>query len=644
MNAYAGRIVRVNLTTGKWSVEDSASLAQRFIGGRGINSWILLNELSPGVDPLSPDNVLVFGAGALVGTTAPAACFTSAGSKNLLTGGINFAHAGGHFAPAMKKAGFDNLVVSGRSERPVYLYLHDGKVEIKDAEHLWGKTTWETQVKIREELTNDTIRFLTIGPAGENRVRFAIAIVDKTRAAASGGLGAIMGAKKIKAIVARPTEKISVAHPRRFQELASIYYSRMKDSDFSKMISWKGTHGAYSRNMNESCSLPTLSVADDHWNPDRMAMIDFPQILEDQTNVRVSEERFLSCHNCPIQCGYVMYEVVKGPYAGLKLNAFEANTVFAFGSRCDIADIGALLKIFEQLSLMGLDNDAAGVAISWAIDCYQRGILQPEDTGGIPLTWGDDACVLELLRMISHNEGFGSILALGVQEASKRIERGSEYFAIHCKGQDNVDAIRAAKGWGFGNVVSLRGGRHLDGAPTTEHQAISPELGEKYYHVPTAGDPTAYEGKGKLTFWYSCFKAVVDALGICYYTTWWADHSFLGPDELAEMTSEATGSTISATDLLLIGQRIVNVEKAFNTIHARFSREDDMPPQIFIDEPIKSGRYKGERLDESKWNEMLDEFYESHGWASETGQQTRDGLMRLGLGDVWQKLEEQNIV
>jgi aldehyde:ferredoxin oxidoreductase len=638
MNAYAGRIARVDLTIGKWSVEESANLAQRFLGGRGINSWILLNELTPVVDPLSPENILVFGAGALVGTTAPAACFTSIGSKNLLTGGINYAHAGGHFAPAMKQAGFDNLVVSGRAERHVYLYLHDGKVELKSAGHLWGKTTWATQAKISEELADDHLRFLTIGPAGENLVSFAIAIVDKTRAAASGGLGAIMGSKNLKAIVARPTEQISIAHPRRFQELASSYYSLMKNSEFAKMVGQKGTHGTYSRDMNENCSLPTMNAADDHWNPGQMARIDFPQILSGQTNVRKSEERFPSCHNCPIQCGFVVYEVVKGPYAGLKLNAFEANTVFAFGSRCGIADVAALLKIFEQLSLLGLDNDAAGVVISWAIDCYQRGILRPEDTGGMPLAWGDAASVLELLRMISQNDGFGSLLARGVQEASKFIGRGSEYYAIHCKGQDNVDALRAAKGWGFGNVVSLRGGRHLDGSPTTEYQAISRELGEKLYGVPTAGDQTAYEGKGKLTFWYSCFKAVVDALGICYYTTWWGDHSFLGPKELAAMISEATGEAISSEALLLIGQRIVNVEKAFNTIHRGFSRKDDMPPRIFMDEPIKSGKYKGELLDESKWNGMLDEFYSSHGWSIETGQQTKEGLCELGLEDVWEKI------
>jgi aldehyde:ferredoxin oxidoreductase len=642
MNAYAGRVARVDLTTGKWSVEESTKLTQRFLGGRGINSWILLNELSPTVDPLSPANIFALGAGALVGTNTPADCFTSFGSKNVMTGGINFAHSGGHFAPAMKQAGFDNLVVSGRAERPVYLFLHNGEIEIRSSEHLWGKTTWETKAKLSEEFADDDVKFLMIGPAGENLVSFSCAIVDKTRAASSGGIGAVMGSKKLKAIVAKPTEQIFTANPQRFQELASSYYSLMENSDFAKLIGQKGTHGTYSRDMNDNCSLPTLNTADDHWDPEHMAMIDLPQILNGQTDMIKLEERFVSCHNCPLQCGFVVYEVVKGPYAGLKLNGFEANTVFAFGSRCDITDVAALLKIFEQLCLQGLDNDSTGVVISWAIECYQRGILRPGDTGGMPLAWGDAACVLELIRMISEKEGFGSLLARGVREASNVIGRGSDYYAIHCKGQDNVDAIRAAKGWGFGNVVSLRGGRHVDGSPTTEYQVISSELGEKLYGVPTAGDQTAYEGKGKLTFWYSCFKAVVDSLGICYYTTWWGDHNLLGPKDLAILVSEATGSPISADELLLIGRRIVNVEKAFNTIHGRFSRKDDMPPQIYMDEPVKTGRFKGELLEESKWNEMLDEFYESHGWAKETGQQTRDGLLHLGLEDVWQKLEEQN--
>jgi aldehyde:ferredoxin oxidoreductase len=241
MNAYAGQIARGDLMSGKCSVEESANLAYRFLGGRGVNSWILLNELASGVDPLSPAIMLVFGAGALVGTMAPAACYTSSGSKNLLTGRINYAHAGGHFAPALKLAGFDNLVVSRRSVRPVYLYIHNGIVEFKDAKHLWGKTTWETQAKIREELVDDALRFITIGRAGENLVSFAIAIIDKTRAAASGGLGAIMGSKNLKAIVARPTEQISVAHHLRFQELASSYYSLKKNSEVSGWMSPSGT-------------------------------------------------------------------------------------------------------------------------------------------------------------------------------------------------------------------------------------------------------------------------------------------------------------------------------------------------------------------------------------------------------------------
>lgn len=638
MDAFTGKVARVDLTAGQCRYESTDSLAELFVGGRGINSWILLSELRVGGDPLGPENVIVFGAGPLVATEAPSACFVSIGAKNVLTGGINYSHAGGHFAAGMKGAGFDHLVLEGRADKPVYLYLHEGTVEIMDARRLWGKTTWDAQVEIRAELGRDDLRFAMVGPAGENLVKFAIIVVDKTRAAGSGGIGAVMGSKNVKGIVTQGATPVELADPERFRRLAAEAWKRIGTSEYAGLIRYRGTHGLYSKFMNEHGSLPTRNIGDDHWDPDKMARIDLPAILEGRTDVVKLDERFVSCPSCPIQCGYQMYEVVRGPYEGLKLNGFEANTVFAFGSRCDIDDMGALVKIFEQLSTLGLDNDAAGVVISWAIDCFERGILTLADTKGIPLHWGDSRTVIALLGMIAHREGLGDLLAEGVMRASEKIGRGSEALAIHCKGQDNVDALRAAKGWGLGNVVSLRGGRHLDGAPTTEYQAIPRGLGEKLYGVPDAGDQAAYSGKGRLTCWYTHFKAFVDSLGLCYYTTLWGDHSLLGPEEISELYSSATGRIITPSELLLLGRRIINIEKAFNTLHRGFSRKDDMPPGVFMREAVKTGAYKGELLDEDKWNEMLDEFYQCQNWDKATGLQTKECLDEVGLTGIYPRL------
>ena len=392
--------------------------------------------------------------------------------------------------------------------------------------------------------------------------------------------------------------------------------------------------------MNDLCVVPVRNVQDDHWDPAKMDRIDYPTLVEGKGNMVKTEERFECCFNCPIECGFNVYEVRSGPYEGLKLNAFEANTAYTFGTRCDLDDPAAILKIFELLSTLGLDNDFTGVVISWAQDCFDRGILTRDDTDGLDLTWGNASAVVELVRKIAYREGFGDLLARGVKEASEEIGKGSDYIAIHCKGQDNLDALRALKGWALGNVVSLRGGRHLDGAPTTEFVALPAEVGEKIYGVPTAGDPGAYEGKGKLVAWTSAFKAVVDSLGVCYYTSLWGNENLFGPEDYARMLSGAIGREISGEALLRKGRQIFNVEKAFNTLHRGFRREDDMPPRIFMEEPIKSGKRKGEKLEQAEWDKMLDEYYEANKWDKRTSWQTEETLKELGLDDVYRKLDE----
>jgi len=638
MGGYTGQIARIDLTKKEVGFEPTMNYTQRFLGGRGINSWILFNEMDPEVAPLDPGNLLVFGAGPLVGTSVPSSCFISIGAKNVFTGGINFSHAGGHFAPAMKWAGFDHLVISGKAEKPVYLYLHDGKVEILDASHLWGKTVFEYQEIIGNELKKEGLQFAGIGPAGENLVKGSIIITDKTRAAGGGGLGAVMGSKNLKVVLARGTPNIVAAKPKEFKDEVNRVLGKIDRSEYVKSMKEKGSLGSYMLTMNDLCVLPVRNVQDDHWDPAKLERIEYQTQVEGKTTAVKTNERFESCYNCPIQCGFNVYEAKSGPYAGLKLNAYEANTAYTFGTRCDIDDPAAILKIFEQISTLGLDNDTIGVVISWAQDCFDRGILTRDDTDGLDLSWGNSEAVVELVRKIAYREGFGDLLARGVKEASEVIGKGSDYIAIHCKGQDNWDALRALKGWAFGNVVSLRGGRHLDGAPTTEFADLSPELGEELYGVATAGDPTTYEGKGKLVSWTSAFKAVVDSLGVCYYTSLWGSFDLLGPEDYAKLVSAATGQDISADALLEMGRRIYNVEKAFNTIHRGFTRQDDMPPKIFMEEPIKSGKFKGEKLEEAKWNKMLDEFYECNEWDKQTSWQAREILEKLDLHEVFGRL------
>ena len=630
---WTGTTLRVDLTSQEFSTEPTTKYANLFIGGRGIQQWILFHEVEPHIKPFDPENLLIFGTGPLTGTEAPASNFLAISSKNVLNGGANFSYVGGHFAPQLKYAGFDQVIVSGKSERPVYLWLNNGKVELKDASHLWGKTTWETQDIIRQSHGDDKIRVACIGPAGENLVRFSAIIVDRTRAAGGGGIGAVMGSKNLKAIAARGSSQVRIACPEEFHKAVRDSLSKIVASGLPKLFGEKGTHGVVTPLMNRLCLMPVRNVQDAHWDEDKLKRITSPALEKFRSKGKIA-----ACFNCPIGCGNIVYEVSNGPYAGVKVPAFESNTGYSFGSRLDIDYIPAILKAFEGISQLGLDNDNTAGVISWAFDCYERGILTKEDTGGCELKWGDYATVIELVRKIAYREGFGALLADGVKIASDKIGRGSQYYAVHVKGQSQIDGMRAAKGWALGIVTATRGGRHLNGAPTTEFMRLPAELGERIYGVSTAGDPQAYEGKAGLVVWYEQFKALVDMLGMCYYTSMWSRPDLLAPEDYARLLSAATGIEFSAKALMSIGRRVHNIEKAINTLHAGFTRQDDLPPRILMEEPVKTGNLRGELLNREKWEQMLDEYYDLQGWDRETGWQTKETLEELGLDEIAREL------
>ncbi|MFH0813882.1 MAG: aldehyde ferredoxin oxidoreductase C-terminal domain-containing protein, partial [Pseudomonadota bacterium] len=343
----------------------------------------------------------------------------------------------------------------------------------------------------------------------------------------------------------------------------------------------------------------------------------------------------------PIQCDRLVVEADEGPYKGVNVPLPHSNTQYAFGCRVDMRSPSNIIKAYELISRYGLDNDQTAVAIAWAFECYEKGILTKADTDGLNLTWGNDAAVIALIRKIATRNGFGRLLGEGTRKASEVTGKGSDYYCTALKGQDNLDAIRSCKGWSLGELVSLRGGRHLDGCPTTEFfPGTPPELGEKLFGVPTAFTPTTYEGKGRLVSWFSRFKAAIDSLGVCYFTSWWLTPEFCGPEDYADALSAATGREISGDELMRIGQRIHNVEKAFNTLHAGFTRKDDVPPLIYMKEPIKHGPYKGELITQEGLDTMLDEYYETNGWDKKTSWQIKETLETLGLPEVMERLRE----
>ena len=635
---YAGKILRIDLSSRKVHLEDTAEYGARFLGGKGIDQWILYNEVRPGIWPFDPANRLIFGPGVLTGTIAPMASRYSVDGKNALTGGVGSANAGGNFGPELKYAGYDNVVIQGRSRRPCFLWVDDDKVEIKAGDHLWGKTTWETDAIIREELRDEDVQVASIGPAGENLVRAACIINNNGRAAGRCGLGAVMGSKNLKAVAVRGSRPILIAKSQEFMNLVEELWEKIKVAQERigdrACVPADAVGGAAPRNAHSGNQVRNFQ--DGFWNVDKVRKTDF-RALERY------EVRKIACFACltpTTGCAYL--RIPNGKFEGTEGQGYYYNTIRNFGVKLDIDNIEAIIRAHILCSQYGLDVDNTAGPIAWAMECYQRGILTEKDTGGLKLEWGDHEVMLELINKIAFREGFGDLLAEGCKRASEIVGRGSEKYCMHIKGQDLYEHLRTTIGWALGVIVSPRGGGHLDGAPSTETWEIDPDLSMKIYGVSTAGDRRAYEGKAELVVFVENLTAVINSLGLCVFCSQYSNPHLLGFEDLARLVSATTGHNTTAAKLVEIGERIVNVEKAFN-VREGMTVKDDYPPDRFF-EPISSGPGKGESLDRKKYEHMLSEYYVRRGWGAKTSLPTRSKLQELGLKEIANELDDLGVV
>ena len=621
----AGKILRVDLSSNKVSTEDTERYARRFIGGRAINSFILLNEMKPQTKWSDPENMLIFGVGCLVGTLVPGACRVSVDTKSAFNNGKGSANFGGHFGPELKYAGFDNVVITGKAEAPVYLWIHDGSAELRDASSIWGKTTYETEEILQQELGDSRIEVASIGPAGENLVRGSCIIGDCAKAAGGSGVGCVMGSKKLKALAVRGHGEVRVAHPARFLDAVNTALKKIKDSPSS--ASWRRgiiQSFYYPESKGWDFSVIVRNGQDEYWPMGKRV-----KLVGKETGVPKYKKGVSACFSCPIGC-MPFFEIADGKYKGVKGTGYWINSAW-YSERLDVDDPASSIKFQLLANQLGLDGDMASVVLSWAFECYEKGLLTKEDTDGLELNWGNGDAMIKLEEKLAYRQGFGDFLADGVKEASWKLGRGSERFAIHMKGQDSADPYRIRKGWGLGLSTSPVAGRHLRGAVSTPD--VSGPRG-------LAFSPTEYENQPQAVFWQAQVKEIEDMTGICVYMG-----SFLGAHALelsdyAELTSSATGIDLTEEEFMLVGRRSYNLEKAFNTIHANFGREDDYPPRRYIEEPVKSGPYAGHKCDKEKWDEMLDTFYELHGWDKTTSLQTRKCLTELSMEDVADQLQK----
>lgn len=609
---YAGKILRVDLSKNKIWTQPTEKYAKRFIGGRGINQWILFNETSPCSDWLDQRNIIIYGVGALVGTTMPCASRLSVDTQNVFNNGVGSANVGGDFPTELKLAGFDHIVITGKSKTPVFLWVHNGQAELKDASPLWGKTTWETEEIIKKDLGDKKIKISSIGPAGENLVRVSAIINDRCHAAGGSGVGAVLGSKKIKAIAARGENQPKIANQEKFDIIKQKIISKINsDSNLQALRRW-GFYGISSQSKEyrpiEWGYRPVRNGQDDYWNDQKVEKTG-------GDNFKKFVKGTISCAGCPLSCIPII-EIKEGRYK-TKGEGFWNNHHNSFCTQIDNDNLEAAIYATHLSNQLGLDTDNAAKVIAWSFECYEKGILKKEDTGGLELKWGNVEAMIELLIKIAYRKEIGQLLAEGAKRASEKLGEGSEYFAICIKGQDSLDGVRISKGWGFGIVTSTCAGRHLRGAATSE-------------------PVNSYKGVPERVFSRECYKAVIDSLGICAY----APNQSIEDYSLA--LSSVTGVDYSSTKLLKIGQQIQNVEKAFNTLYAGFTRKDDYPPVRYYTEPVKSGPHAGEKIDHEEWEKMLDKYYTLHGWDRKTSWQTKECLYELNLPEVAEKLEKAN--
>jgi aldehyde:ferredoxin oxidoreductase len=496
--------LRVDLGSKKITTEDTEKYAKRYIGGRAINNFILLNELAPQTKWSDPENMLIFGVGCLEGTLAPGACRVSIDTINVFNNGKGSANAGGYFGPELKYAGFDHVVITGKAESPVYLWIHDGEAEIRDASSIWGKTTFETEEILQSELGDNKVEIAAIGPAGENLVKGSCIIFDCCKAAGGSGVGCVMGSKRLKAIAVRGHGAIKVAEPERFFSAVNTALQKVKDSPRSQIQRTGNVVGRFNPESplwTSHCDMIRNGQSGD-WPIEKRA-----KLVGKDTGVPKYMKKMTAGFTCPVGC--IPYlEIEEGDYKGTKGRGYWVNSCW-WTLMSDIDDPAASLRYHIRANQLGLDGDDSSVVIAWAFECYQRGLLTKEDTDGLELEWGNADAWLKMEEKLAYREGIGDFLADGVKEASRKLGKGSEEFALHMKGQDTVDPYRACKAWGFGVAISPVAGRHLRGAGS-KSGVIGPKEGLTY-------SAEGYENVPELVFWESRAKEIEDITGICNY-------------------------------------------------------------------------------------------------------------------------------
>jgi aldehyde:ferredoxin oxidoreductase len=605
MNAYTGKILYVDLTTGRSKIGTfDDGFAKSYIGGTGFGIKILMDNLKPGTDPFDPANPLIFAVGATTGTMAPCTAskfgvFAKSPATNLL----GEAYSTGQWGAELRMAGYDIVVIQGKAPKPVYLWIDDNSVQLMDASHLWGKTTWDTEQLIRDELGDQNVRVSAIGQGGENLVRVACLLNDHFRAAGRTGLGAVAGSKNLKAVAVRGTHDVSVGDPAKLQEFCKDLYERAKGPATAKYRGLGTVANVLSLNAQDA--LPTRNY--------QSASFEGAETVSGEYLNEHLVDAIQACSACPCRCEHIA-EVRDGSFKGA-IARVEYEPTMAFGPYCGVSDYKAIIKAIECCNIYGLDAISTGIIVGFAMECYEKGLITKEDTGGLDLQFGNAGAMVETVKKIALREDVGDLLAEGVKRASEKIGKGSEHFAMHIKGLEmtGYDA-RGLKTCALGYAVSRRGADHQ------RHGSYGWDLGGKVDRLK------AEPGRGKLVMGDEDMYAVIDSLIICKFTrTIWK-----GYDDIAKIYTLVTGIPMNGEELEKAGERINNLARLFNIREGLTRKDDTLPPRV-MEDPIPDGVAKGSCVTQQDLDVMLDGYYDARGW-TRNGVPTKPKVEELGLG------------
>ena len=595
-----------------------------YMGGACMGAYYLLKEMASGVDPLSPQNIMVFAPSVVTGTPAPGFSRHAVITKSPLTGLISDSQAGGFWGPELKNAGFDAIVVKGRAEGPVYLWIHDGQAEIRDASHLWGKTSGETQDIIREELEDKRIRVLLIGPGGENLVRFANIMNELRDANGRGGLGAVMGSKNLKAIAVHGHNRINIQDNETVKRLAKQFRDTFIDNPSNRGLNVLGT-AEYVNIVNKDGQLPTRNFQTGYFEE--------ADAISGETMRETILKDTESCWACVVGCKRVVE--TDEPYSvDPRYGGPEYESIAALGSNCGVSDLAAICKGTELCNKYTLDTISTGAAIAFAMECYENGILTQEDTGGIDLRFGNADAMVQMIKAIATRQGLGDVLAKGVKRAGELLGRGAEQFAMHTKGLEMPMHEPRAKGMlGISYAVSPIGADHVVVEHDTDFDFQAPQV--YIDQMKSLGLlerlPTESVGTRKVRMF--CYLqnhfSFMDTLCLCVLC--FAPVRTFTMADMVDLVSAVTGWETSLWEIMKLGERRINMFRAFNTREGFRAADDRLPDRMF--EPIRTGPRTGYKVSANDFSRALRLYYEMMNW-DEEGVPREAKLAELSLGWV----------